>query len=176
MPASILVVEDSSELLQLFTTALTNAGYRVLAAENGEAALRVSFEDNSAPAILLTDILLPGINGHVLATEIVRRRPATKVGFMSGWFDPELIKVGVCSNCWCLLRKPFTLAELLRFVETVASQCPCQGLTANSGSVFTSTSPINGNNTFFHPHTLEARTSTVPVIVDASRRRSLSSR
>jgi two-component system, cell cycle sensor histidine kinase and response regulator CckA len=128
MPDPVLLVEDDSVLRELLSRVLTSAGYEVFAAKDSTQALQIFAREQQASFILLTDVMLPGMNGHELAKGILRIRPATKVGFMSGWFDPDLIKLGMCGQCWCILNKPFENAALLRFVESIASRGACQGL------------------------------------------------
>jgi DNA-binding NtrC family response regulator len=125
---TVLVVEDESALRDLLERVLTIAGYTVLLAERGDEALALVKAADSGPSILLTDVILPGMNGHDLAREIIRLYPATRVAFITGWFDPDPVPLGMCSSCWCLLLKPFSISELTSFVERIACEPTCQGL------------------------------------------------
>jgi len=128
MRYSVLLVEDESALRELFSSVLSNAGHSVLVAEDGKKALDIVDGINGLPFVLLTDVVLPGMNGHELAKHVLRLRAKTKVGFITGWFDQKLVQLGKCSDCRCVLRKPFTNSELVNFVARIASQDVCQGL------------------------------------------------
>jgi two-component system cell cycle response regulator CpdR len=104
-------------------------GDSILLAEDGQQALALAEQaDKGTPLVLLTDVLLPGINGHDLAKEFLQRYPLTRVGFVTGWFDQDLISLGICPNCSCILRKPFELSDLRRFVDKILSQPVCEEL------------------------------------------------
>jgi DNA-binding NtrC family response regulator len=128
LPAPILLVEDEGAVRDLLSQALANAGYAVSVAEDGEKALKIVSERDGTPFVLLTDVLMPGMNGHELAKEVVRLRPSVKIGFITGWYNGDQIKLGMCSNCRCILHKPFLISDLIRFVEVISSQHVCPGL------------------------------------------------
>src|SRR6267142_1944711 len=81
---TILVVDDEIQVRALARDILVGAGYRVLEAEDGETALKITEEHQGAIHLLLTDIMMPGINGKELADRIAALRPDTKMIFMSG--------------------------------------------------------------------------------------------
>jgi CheY-like chemotaxis protein len=81
---TILVVDDEALVRSMARDILLGAGYRVLEAADGEQALRVAEEHPGAIQVLLTDVVLPGINGKELAARMVALRPETKMLFMSG--------------------------------------------------------------------------------------------
>jgi two-component system cell cycle sensor histidine kinase/response regulator CckA len=99
---TVLVVEDEDGVRNLVKRVLDDRGYHVIAARDGEEALRICAE--VAVDLVLTDVIMPGITGHVLAARLRARRP-TRVLFMSG-YDPEDAPAGG------LLRKPFRPNEL----------------------------------------------------------------
>jgi len=117
--ATVLIVDDSSDLRILLQRALERHGFSVLAAANGEKALRLSEQHEGAIEILVSDILLPGLNGIELSKRIRAAHPETKVLFITGSGDqiPELSELG--TN---ILEKPFLPSELLRKVADVLSQ------------------------------------------------------
>jgi DNA-binding response OmpR family regulator len=77
----------------------------------------------------LTDVVLPGMNGHELAQNVIRLCPSIKIGFITGWFDEQVVKLGMCGDCGCVLRKPFAISELVRFVHEICRRDTCAGLT-----------------------------------------------
>jgi len=117
--ATVLIVDDNSDLRILLQRALERHGFSVLAAANGEKALRLSEQHEGAIEILVSDILLPGLNGIELSKRIRAAHPETKVLFITGSGDqiPELSELG--TN---ILEKPFLPSELLRKVADVLSQ------------------------------------------------------
>src|SRR5260370_15791127 len=80
---TILVVDDEALVRSLARDILLGAGYRVLEAEDGEQALRVAEEHPGAIHVLLTDVVMPGINGKELADRLAAVHPDTKAIFMS---------------------------------------------------------------------------------------------
>src|SRR5260370_24146048 len=80
---TILVVDDEIQVRTLARDILLGAGYRVLEAEDGETALQVAEEHQGAIHLLLTDIMMPGINRNELADRIADARPDTSMIFMS---------------------------------------------------------------------------------------------
>ena len=81
---TILVVDDEAQVRTLARDILLGAGYQVLEAEDGEQALRLAEDHQGAIHVLLTDIMMPGINGKELADRFLVARPDTKAIFMSG--------------------------------------------------------------------------------------------
>jgi signal transduction histidine kinase len=82
---TILLVEDEAGVRALTRTVLERRGYSVLVAENGAAALDVLARDPRPVHVLLTDVLMPGMNGRDLASRVRALRPAARVVFMSGY-------------------------------------------------------------------------------------------
>ena len=79
---TILVVDDEGQVRNLARDILLGAGYRVLEAEDGEQALRLAEQHPGAIHVLLTDIMMPGMNGKELADRVAATRPDTKMIFM----------------------------------------------------------------------------------------------
>ena len=88
--AIILLVEDETPLRKLISQILRGAGHTVLEAANGDEALAVSARHANAIDLLLTDVIMPGMNGPELVAKLRSRRPAMTIVFMSG-YDNELI-------------------------------------------------------------------------------------
>jgi len=116
---TILLVEDAEPLRKLAQTFLEAAGFRVLSAENGETALEVARRFGGAFDLLLTDVVMPGINGRVLAEQLLPRQPGMKVLYMSGYTDSFIAGHGVLDPQTHLLHKPFTEEVLIRKVRAV---------------------------------------------------------
>jgi CheY-like chemotaxis protein len=114
---TILVVDDEAQVRTLARDILLGAGYRVLEAEDGEQALRVAQDHPGAIHILLTDIMMPGINGKELADRFFVARPDAKAIFMSGRAAEVISDAGVLIPVDAFLAKPFTVERLLNKVR-----------------------------------------------------------
>ncbi len=114
----ILVVEDEPQVRDSVVGQLKGLGYQVFAAADGEAGLS-TFEAVLPPFdLLLTDVVMPGrLNGKALADEVVRRWPATRIAFMSGYTGDALSQDGRLEPGVLLLAKPFRRADLAKIVR-----------------------------------------------------------
>src|SRR5262249_38693629 len=115
MSPAILVVDDEKNIRDVVRYVLERAGYRVILADNAEAALVVLHERLLEPQLLLTDIVMPGMNGLALAAQAHHLRPALPVIFMTGFANEYQAEL---SGSVCL-RKPFKPPELLAAVQDV---------------------------------------------------------
>ena len=116
---SILLVEDAAPLRKLAQTFLQASGFRVQSAESGEDALEVAARSGGTFDLLLTDVVMPGMNGRVLAEQLSPRQPGMKVLYMSGYTDSFIAGHGVLNPGTHLLHKPFTEEVLIRKVREV---------------------------------------------------------
>jgi two-component system cell cycle sensor histidine kinase/response regulator CckA len=116
---SILLVEDAQPLRKLAQTFLEEAGFRVMSAGSGEEALEVAARFGTIFDLLLTDVIMPGMNGRALAEELLPRQPDMKVLYMSGYTDTFITGHGVLDPGTYLLHKPFTDEVLIRKVREV---------------------------------------------------------
>jgi len=116
---TILLVEDAEPLRKLAMTFLESSGFRVLSAESGEDALEVTSRFGGIFDLLLTDVVMPGMNGRVLAEQLLPRQPGMKVLYMSGYTDSFIAGHGVLDPGTQLLHKPFTEEVLIRKVRDV---------------------------------------------------------
>ena len=109
----------STSALRLLTTRwLERSGHTVLVAANAEEAIRI-FDANPAINLVLTDVVMPGDSGPSLIKQLVERRPALKVIYMSGYIDDAIVHHGVLEPGIAFLHKPFTsdaLGEKIREV------------------------------------------------------------
>jgi two-component system cell cycle sensor histidine kinase/response regulator CckA len=119
---TILVVDDEAQVRSLARDILLGAGYRVLEAEDGEQALRVA-EEPGAIHVLLTDIMMPGINGKELAGRLAAVRTDTKVIFMSDRASEVISDAGALIPVDAFLAKPFTPERLLNKVRERIEYC-----------------------------------------------------
>ena len=111
---TILLVEDEPQVRELAQRILTRAGYRVLAAENGDAALVLAA--GAEVDLLLSDVIMPGLSVLELAAVLRRSRPALPVLLMSGYSEAHLRSVGLEDET-PFLAKPFTNQSLLASVR-----------------------------------------------------------
>jgi CheY-like chemotaxis protein len=109
---TILLAEDEAALLSVATRILQSFGYTVMGAPSAEAALDLAAKHPGKIDLLLTDVIMPGESGPVLAARLTRQRPDLKVLFMSGYAGDELGVHGVLDPKVELLQKPFTAQEL----------------------------------------------------------------
>ena len=116
---TILLVEDAEPLRKLAQSFLEGSGFRVLSAANGEEALEVANRFAGIFDLLLTDVVMPGMNGRMLAEQLMPRRPGMKVLYMSGYSDSFIAGHGVLDPRLHLLHKPFTEEVLIRSVREV---------------------------------------------------------
>ncbi|MBZ5528821.1 MAG: PAS domain S-box protein [Acidobacteriia bacterium] len=116
---TILLVEDADPLRKLAQSFLESNGYRVLAAPDGEKAMQVALQNAAPIQLLLTDVVMPGMNGRVLAERMAARQPSLKVLYMSGYTDSFIAGHGVLEPGTHLMHKPFTEEALVRKVREV---------------------------------------------------------
>jgi two-component system, cell cycle sensor histidine kinase and response regulator CckA len=115
----ILLVEDAEPLRKLAQAFLESNGFRVLSAQSGEAALETAARHSGHFDLLLTDVVMPGMNGRVLAEQLSMRQPGLKVLFMSGYTDSFIAGHGVLQKGTNLLHKPFTEEVFISKVREV---------------------------------------------------------
>jgi PAS domain S-box-containing protein len=109
---TILVVEDEAILRQLTKQYLQAQGYTVLEAPEGGAAMQIVNQHAGPIHLLLTDVIMPGMNGRELAQRVTAVRPATRVLYMSGYAESAVGENGELEEGITLLPKPFTLPAL----------------------------------------------------------------
>jgi CheY-like chemotaxis protein len=122
----VLLVEDEEHLRRLTRQALENQGYRVFDAPDGPAAIQLSQSHQGPIHLLLTDVIMPGMNGRELANHISPTRPALKVLYMSGYTENHIGHNGTLDQGITLLQKPFTLPALQAKVREVLDTPPPQ--------------------------------------------------
>ncbi len=116
---TILLVEDEENLRRLARQSLENQGYRVIDAPDGAAAIKISQAHKGPIHLLLTDVIMPGMNGRELANQISPTRPEMRVLYMSGYTENHIGHNGTLDEGITLLQKPFTLPALKAKVREV---------------------------------------------------------
>ena len=123
---TILLVEDDDRLRAGFTEMLRRKGYVVLAAANGEEALKLLSGDSQPVHLLLTDVVMPGLNGFELARAVLGARPAVRVLYMSGYTHDALenpaFKEEEESGSLEFIQKPFDTRSLVAKVQEVLAK------------------------------------------------------
>jgi CheY-like chemotaxis protein len=119
---TILFAEDEDSVRAVATAALERYGYRVLAAADGDSAIAISRTFPNRIDLLLTDVVMPGMNGRQLAETMRRLRPGIPVLFVSGYTDDEALLGDVRRDDQTFLQKPFTTLELVRRIRSALEQ------------------------------------------------------
>jgi hypothetical protein len=116
---TILVVEDENSVRMVAVKNLRKAGYHVLEACDGEEAIRIVERYDGTVHLVLTDVLMPRLNGPALVARLSRTIPGVKVLYMSGHADDALFHHGILEGEIEFLDKPFTRDDLTRRVRRV---------------------------------------------------------
>jgi PAS domain S-box-containing protein len=124
---TILLVEDEGSLRKLAEMFLRDSGYQVLTAADGVQALEMARQHAGRIHLLLTDVVMPGINGRVLAERLIPTQPGMRILYVSGYSDSFIAGHGVLEAGAHLLHKPFTEDSLTRKVREL--------LDANRGEI-----------------------------------------
>lgn len=119
---TILLVEDEPGVRSFAAQVLEKAGYRVLAAASGEEAQALAANTTGQIALLLTDVVMSGINGRVLAERLRALNPALPVLYTSGYTDDAVVRAGVVAHGAAFLQKPFTPESLLQRVRAMLAE------------------------------------------------------
>ena len=134
---TILLVEDAAPLRKLAVSFLSSHGFEVLSAPDAEEALKIAAAHAGAIQLLVTDVVMPGQNGRVLAERLVASYPKIKVLYISGYNDSFIAGHGILDPGSILLNKPFTEEALIHKVREVLDsdkrgQGTADSVTANS--------------------------------------------
>jgi len=114
---TVLLVEDDKALLKIGERILKNMGYTILAANTPEEALTLAEKHADAIRLLLTDLIMPGMNGHELAAQLKRRNPNLTCVFMSGYPSEIIAHQGVLENEIHFIQKPFSKQNLAAIMQ-----------------------------------------------------------
>jgi len=117
---TILVVDDEVALLELTEDILTTCGYTVLRAENAKQALQIL--ENKSVDMLISDVVMPGMDGYQLATEVKKRYPKIKIQMVSGFSDERNINLANHTLHQQRLQKPYTSKKLLSRIRQLLDE------------------------------------------------------
>ena len=113
----MLVAEDDPSVRALVKSVLERNGYRVLAAENGVEALGLARSESGRIDLLLSDVIMPGMNGRALRDALLLLYPGLRVLFMSGYTGDVLTGLGELDQDVSVVGKPFTPDMLLQGIR-----------------------------------------------------------
>jgi signal transduction histidine kinase len=116
---SILLVEDDPQLRSLLRDTLRDSGYAVLAAGDGNEALRLLEQHRGPLDIIVTDVIMPNMGGRQMVEQVVTTFPRAKVLYLSGYTDDAVVRHGILHDQVPFLQKPFTSVTLRRKVREV---------------------------------------------------------
>src|SRR5439155_16712925 len=131
---TVLLVEDDPGVITLVGTSLRQAGYTVLEAVHGEQALAIERRHDAPIHLLLTDVVMPGINGRVLSERITAMRPDTRVLFMSGYPDDAVVRHGIRTDGAQFIQKPFSLEALAAKIRGALATIPSSTVLGTAGA------------------------------------------
>jgi len=114
---TVLVAEDEAAVRGLVRVVLESAGYFVLEACDGREALDVARDHEGRVDLLVTDVIMPGMNGRDLSRALRQDRPDIRVLFTSGYTDSVVVQAGLLSPATSFLQKPFAPATLLEVIR-----------------------------------------------------------
>jgi CheY-like chemotaxis protein len=114
---TVLLAEDDDAVRPVVQSMLTHLGYHVLSTSGGDHALRVAADHAGAIDLLLTDVIMPGLNGPQLAQRLARVRPGIPVLYMSGYTNDALVRDVLAHEDASYLQKPFDPETLARKVR-----------------------------------------------------------
>lgn len=115
----ILVIEDDDDVRKVVRAALKSKGYEILEATNVDQAIDLATSNCGHLDLVLTDLIMPGLNGRKIAQRITERDPKVHVLFMSGYTEDLLEEEDADIEGAAFIGKPFTLENLLKKVEEV---------------------------------------------------------
>jgi len=116
---TILLVEDDPQLRQLSSSVLAHCGYKMLIATSPEEGLAISKENHAEIRLVITDVVMPTMNGRQLAEQILKISPSIKILYISGYTNNAIAHYGVLEEGIWFLPKPFSLSALVSKVREV---------------------------------------------------------
>ena len=116
---TILLVEDTEMVRSLVTTLLDSYGYEVLAAASGPEAIEIADQPDRSIDLLMTDVVMPRMNGRELADRLTATRPELKVLFTSGYPSDTVVRHGIAEARTAFIEKPYLPDDLARMVRDI---------------------------------------------------------
>ncbi len=121
---TVLVVEDDANVRDYLLGVLRDLAYRVVVASNAQAALRVLVDDNNRVDLLLTDVVMPGLNGRELARRAKALRPGLRVLYMTGYSRNAVVHQGRLDDGVDLIQKPVSQSHLATRIRQILDRPP----------------------------------------------------
>jgi CheY-like chemotaxis protein len=121
---TLLLVEDEAAVREVTRAQLESLGYRVLACANASEAMLVAAGHREPLDLLLTDVVMPGMNGRELAERLTAARPGLRVLFSSGYGEDVVARHGIVEPGVLLLQKPYALPQLAGLVRAALGVSP----------------------------------------------------
>ena len=118
----ILLVEDDAAVREFAETALSDRGYHVLAKEDGQEAFQALKEGKINPKLLITDLIMPKMNGRELAQNVITKLPDCKVLYASGYTDNHIVHQGALDKGVNFIQKPYSIERLTRKVRQILDE------------------------------------------------------
>jgi len=116
---TVLIVEDSPLVLDFSVNVLEEAGYRVLEADSGEEGSKTAASYKGEIDLLITDVVLPGINGKALAEKIQKQRPGIKVLYTSGYTENFIVQQDLAKKGVSFIGKPYSAHSFLKKIREI---------------------------------------------------------
>jgi len=121
---TILVVDDEQDLRSLVANVLTEYGYKVVTASSGAKAVALIEKMEAPPDLMLTDVVMPGMSGPMLADQLLAKFSRARVLFMSGFDERQVVQRYVVEKGFTLITKPFQLHNLCAAVKKAIESTP----------------------------------------------------
>jgi PAS domain S-box-containing protein len=119
---TILLVEDDEGVRIVTQSTLQNYGYKVIAATNGEEALRIYDEHEGKFDLILTDVVMPLMSGREMADKLREKDSSIKILYFSGYTDDSIVQHGVLDEGMEFIQKPYSHAELAKKIKSVLNK------------------------------------------------------
>lgn len=121
---TILVVDDEPEVRKLVSAMVRQFGYAALTADSGEHAMTLYRRKNEPIALLIADVVAPGMSGPMLADKLTALQPGLPVLYISGYDDTHIVQKYIVEKGHALLAKPFTMEDLKSKMEELVVPVP----------------------------------------------------
>lgn len=120
--ATVLVVDDEPQILRILTSSLEEKGYTVLSASDAESAEMIVLNYPEEIRLLVTDVILPGMNGIELGRKLKNQNPNLHVMLMSGFSEEVLSQHGLFAGNSDFIQKPFSIHDFRKKTREVMQQ------------------------------------------------------
>ena len=121
---TVMIVDDEHDMRSLVANVLTEYGYKTVTSSSAAKALALLDKMSSPPDLLLTDVVMPGMSGPMLADELLSRFGSARVLFMSGYVERQVVQRYVVEKGFPLITKPFQLHNLCAAVNKALEAPP----------------------------------------------------